>query len=66
MEDGNKRLVGFGIILLVIGLFASFYRESIAFSGTEYAPFQLVGIVLDVGGIISVALGLLYPSRWLE
>lgn len=67
MENGNKALIGFGIILLVIGLFASFYYESISFSGgVEYTPYQLVGIVFDVGGMILVALGLLYPSRWLD
>jgi hypothetical protein len=65
MEGGNKVLIGFGIVLLIIGLFASFYYESID-NGLKTYPYQTVGIVLDVCGIVSVALGLLYPSRRVE
>jgi drug/metabolite transporter (DMT)-like permease len=66
MEERNKGLVIFGIILLVIGLVASFYHETWQ---TSYGPidkgypYQTIGIVLAVAGIVFVALGLLYPSR---
>jgi vacuolar-type H+-ATPase subunit I/STV1 len=65
MEERSKALIGFGIILLIIGLIASFYYESISV-GIKTYPYQNVGIVLDVAGIVLVALGLLFPSRWLE
>jgi len=66
----NKGLVIFGIILLAIGLFASFYQVTQLVGQppflVEYqvvTPYQSVGIVLDVAGIIFLALGLLYLSR---
>ncbi len=70
MEGRNKGLVILGIILLAIGLFASFYQVTL-YVGQPPArvltqivtPYQNVGIVLDVAGIIFLALGLLYPPR---
>jgi drug/metabolite transporter (DMT)-like permease len=76
MEQRNKGLIIFGIILLVIGLVASFYPQT----GTEERfnsdtgrnemvtvilgyPYQTVGILLDVAGIVFVALGFLYSPR---
>jgi hypothetical protein len=64
VEDGNKVLIFFGIILLIIGLVASFYHEPVI--GITTCPYQNVGMVLDASGIVSVAIGLLYPSRWLD
>ena len=58
MEERNEGLIVFGIILLIIGLFASFYE-------TDYYdyPYQTLGIILSIAGIIIVVLGFLYPSR---
>lgn len=71
MEGRNKGLIVFGIVLLVIGLYASFY-ESKYWNGDDqrwesytpaHYPYQSVGIVLIVAGIVFVPLGLLYPAR---
>ena len=66
MEGKNKGLVIFGIILLIIGLVASFYLEQHYVSHVGYqtvTPYQSVGIILAVAGIVFIALGFLYPSR---
>jgi uncharacterized membrane protein len=68
MEERNKGLIVFGIILLIIGLVASFYSEqyissSYPYQKLSYQPYQIIGILLDVAGIVFVALGLLYPTR---
>jgi uncharacterized membrane protein len=66
MEDRNKGLVIFGIILLAIGLVASFYAQRKYPNSLDEEmtyPYQSIGILLDVAGIVFVALGLLYPSR---
>jgi hypothetical protein len=74
MEGRNKGLVIFGTILLAIGLFASFYQvkqfgprpSSGENPGGPLAgwqiiyPYQNVGIILLIAGIIFVALGFLY------
>ena len=69
----NERKIGlliFGIILLAIGLFASFYQvtRNLAvgdvLDGKEtITPLRNVGIVLIIAGIIFLALGFLYLSR---
>jgi len=66
----NKGLVIFGIILLAIGLFASFYtvvnhvgQAPAAVKLQTVYPYQSVGIILLVGGIIFTALGFLYSPR---
>lgn len=59
----NIGLFFFGIILLVIGLVASFYSHTeYPTSGRVVYPYQSVGLLLDVAGIVFVALGFLYPS----
>ena len=66
MEERNKGLIGFGIILLIVGLVASFYQEQhyVSHVGIQtVTPYQNVGIVLAVAGILFIALGFLYPSH---
>jgi uncharacterized membrane protein HdeD (DUF308 family) len=64
MEELGVKHLGlflFGIILLVIGLVASFYPNPSypIYSASEY-PYQSIGILLDVAGIILILLGFLY------
>lgn len=59
----NNALLVLGIILLVIGLGASFYYESKSVFGIEYQrtyPYQSIGTVLVVVGALLVAVGALY------
>jgi hypothetical protein len=67
MEPMNKGVIFLGIVLLVIGLAASFYYESKTIFGIEYMrtyPYQNVGIALIVAGVILIAGGFLYqPQR---
>lgn len=66
MEERNKGLIIFGIILLAIGLFASFYQKTqhvIGVGDETVTPYMNVGIVLIVAGIVFVALGFLYSPR---
>jgi uncharacterized membrane protein YidH (DUF202 family) len=67
MEERNKGLIIFGIILLAIGLVASFYSQRkypvSSYDTTMTYPYQNVGIVLSVAGIVFAALGFLYPSH---
>ena len=70
MEGRDKGLVIFGIILLAIGLFASFYHITQLVGQppflVEYqtvTPYQNVGIILLAAGIILIATGILYPPR---
>ena len=73
LEERNKGLIVFGIVLLVIGLVASFYQEQVVRQPIYYVngkpittpvtPFQSIGILPDVAGIVLVVLGLLYPSH---
>jgi hypothetical protein len=69
MEGRNKGLIVFGIILLLIGLVASFYQEQHIASGDGLSgietvtPYRNVGIVLVVAGIVFIELGRLYPSH---
>jgi len=42
MEERNKVLIGFGIILPIIGLVASFYQERQGFSGDDISSFETV------------------------
>jgi uncharacterized membrane protein YdcZ (DUF606 family) len=55
-----------GILLLVAGLFASFYSESKTILGFEYQktyPYQNAGIALIVVGAIIAAAGFLYRPQ---
>ena len=66
MRKENAWLVGFGIILLLIGLGASFYKETQYVKGVGWqplTPYQSVGVILLVAGIILIAVGLLAPLR---
>jgi hypothetical protein len=70
MEERNKGLIGFGIILLIIGLIASVYPVTKTSGDSAYNipatyiyPYQTLGIILSIAGIIFVALGFLYPSH---
>jgi TRAP-type uncharacterized transport system fused permease subunit len=64
IEIKNKGILLFGIILLIIGVVASFYsRTEYPEYGRMTYPYQSIGILLVVAGIIFVALGFLYPSH---
>ena len=65
----NKGLLVFGVILLVIGLVASFYQEQhyVHDVGTQtVTPYQSVGIILAVAGIMLAVLGFLYSPKRTE
>jgi len=64
----NKASLLSGIILLVIGLVASFYKETYRIGRYSYdtvtvTPYQNAGIALIVSGILFLALGLFYSPR---
>ena len=62
----HSGLVALGIIILLIGLGASFYYESKTIFGIEYLrvyPYQNLGLVLVLGGIVCIALGAVYSPR---
>ena len=70
VEIKSKGLLLLGIILLVIGLAASFYQkiETETILGYTYVvsrgyPYQSIGVILVVAGIVFIALGFLYPSQ---
>jgi hypothetical protein len=60
MEGRNKGLIVFGVILLVIGLAASFYKDPHFYN---VYPYQTLGIILSVAGIVITVLGFLIPSH---
>jgi len=69
---GNQGLLIFGIILLAIGLMASFYPEVKTFyepfSGQTFEisrtyPYQSIGMVLVLVGVACIALRFLFPQR---
>jgi len=66
IEIKNKGMLSFGIILFLMGLVASLYQESIYGTLIVRYPYQNIGIVLVVAGIIFVALGFLYSPRKTE
>jgi len=67
IEIKNKGLLLIGIILLVIGVVLSLYKEDLGINGgamqTTY-PYQTVGIILVVTGIIFMTLGFLYSPHY--
>jgi len=71
MEIKNKGLLLFGIILLLIGLVASFYVQVETFTTSwgevwevsRNYPYQGIGIVLVLAGIIFVAIGFFYSPQ---
>ena len=67
MEDRNKGLVIFGIMLLAMGLFASFYKVTIRVgqppARVNYEisyPYQNAGIILVIIAIIFLGFGLFH------
>lgn len=64
MEIKNIGLLLFGIILLLIGLVASFYAEETPYYPPEKTyPYQGIGMVLVLAGIIFVAIGFFYSAK---
>jgi len=66
VEIMHNSLSALGIVLLVIGLGASFYYESKSIFGIEYQrtyPYQNLGIALIVVGVILLVVGVLYSPR---
>jgi len=75
VKDRNKRVAISGIILLAIGLIASFYHATKTVFPTnpgppqpiqtidEGYPYQTMGIMLNLIGIVCIVLGFLY-SPW--
>ncbi len=64
VEIRSRGLLLIGIILLLIGLVASFYREThyVSQVGEQlFTPYQSIGIVLALVGILFIVLGFFYP-----
>jgi hypothetical protein len=62
----NSGIVAGGILLLLVGLVASFYYESKTIFGIEYMrtyPYQNAGIALIVAGAILIGFGAIYSSQ---
>ena len=57
----NFGVLAFGIILLLVGLVASFYQEDVYGTLIVRYPYQEFGIVLVVAGIAFIAIGFFYP-----
>jgi len=60
----SRSLLLIGILLLLIGLVALFYKEThyVPDVGEQpFAPYQSIGIVLILIGILFIVLGLFYP-----
>ena len=60
IEIKSRGLFLFGILLLLIGLFASFYKETHV-GEQPFIPYQSIGIVLVLIGVLCIVLGLFYP-----
>jgi hypothetical protein len=63
----NRGLLLMGIILLVIGVALSLYKEDLGMSGAVMQtahPYQIIGIILVATGIIFIALGFFYSPRY--
>ena len=56
MRIEHQALIGFGIIVFIVGLVASFYVEHPYAYASEY-PYQDIGLVLVLAGIIVTTLG---------
>ena len=73
METRNKGLIVFGIVFLVIGLVASFYQVTqrvgqppMLVEDQIFTPYQNVGIILLIAGIVFLALGLIPPQKTMQ
>ena len=64
MLGRRKGLLALGIILVLIGLSITFYREpNVVFDIEEYDktyPFAYVGMILFLTGVLSLMIGVLY------
>jgi uncharacterized membrane protein len=60
IEIKSRGLFLIGILLLLIGLVASFYKETDV-GEQPFTPYQSVGIVLVVVGVLFMVLGFFYP-----
>ena len=63
MRERNIGFLIFGAILLIIGLVASFYKETHDVGDQVVTPYQIVGIILVVAALVLIAFGLLYSSQ---
>lgn len=66
MRTQNILAVVFGVALLATGLAASFYEKTINDYGEIISrgyPFQTIGIILALAGIIFVGFGLLISRK---
>jgi uncharacterized membrane protein len=64
IEIKSRGLLLIGILLLFIGLVASFYKETHYVSNVgeqPFTPYQSIGIVLVLVGILFIVLGFFYP-----
>jgi len=60
IEIKSRGLFLFGILLLLIGLFASFYKET-RVGEQPFTPYQSIGIVSVLIGVLCMVLGVFYP-----
>jgi uncharacterized membrane protein len=60
IEIKSRGLFLIGILLLLIGLVASFYKETHV-GEQPFAPYQSIGIVLVLVGVLCIVLGFFYP-----
>ncbi len=64
IEIKSRGLFLAGILMLLIGLVASFYKETHYVSDVgeqPFTPYQSIGIVLVLVGILCIVLGFFYP-----
>jgi uncharacterized membrane protein len=59
-EIKSRGLFLIGILLLLVGLVASFYKETHV-GEQPFAPYQSIGIVLVLVGVLCIVLGFFYP-----
>ncbi len=60
IEIKSRGLFLIGVLLLPIGLVASFYNETHV-DEQPFTPYQPIGIVLVLVGILFIVLGFFYP-----
>ena len=60
IEIKSRGLFLFGILLLLIGVFALFYKETHV-GEQPFTPYQSIGIVLVLIGVLCIVLGFFYP-----
>jgi uncharacterized membrane protein HdeD (DUF308 family) len=60
IEIKSRSLFLFGILLLLIGLLASFYKET-RVGEQPFTPYQSIGIVAVLIGVLCMVLGVFYP-----